>query len=66
MYRETHVIPSSVTGWRESWLHLAFLKERGTEELGQKSGWQRDNQSNGPLVENRPETWGFRAREKRA
>lgn len=43
MHREMHVIPSSITDWRESWLHLAFLKERGTEELGQKVGRQRDN-----------------------
>lgn len=40
---EMHVIPSTVMDRRESWFHLAFLKERGTEELGQKVGWQRDN-----------------------
>lgn len=42
MHREMHVIPSvSRTG--ESWLHLAFLKERGTEELGQKVGPTENN-----------------------
>lgn len=43
MYREMPVIPSSITDWKESWLHLAFLNERGTEELGQKVGRQRHN-----------------------
>lgn len=35
---EVHVIPSSITDWRESWLHLAFLKGKGNRGARSEGG----------------------------